>query len=279
MKQRDAFTLIELLVVIAIIALLAAILFPVFARARENARRASCQSNMKQIGLGLLQYVQDYDEIVPICAQNNTGYHNSANFMWMDEIYPYVKSTGIFKCPSESRANATYDYAGDISTAVTNNNKYGSYAANAFYFDSAVGATGTPPFGTYAGDPAASPPNIAKIESPATTAWVFETGNDGQAVPAYSYMVYTGSGTSPANVTVAAPNTSWVSGWAVPAPTFRFLAVRTTSTQSYGMILERHLDTTNVLWCDGHVKAVKLDTLLSAGTNYPKYLTIQADPE
>ena len=64
-RTGQAFTLIELLVVIAIIAILAAILFPVFARARENARRASCQSNMKQIGLGLMQYVQDYDETYP----------------------------------------------------------------------------------------------------------------------------------------------------------------------------------------------------------------------
>src|SRR5690349_4775228 len=63
---RSGFTLIELLVVIAIIALLAAILFPVFARARENARRASCQSNLKQIGLGIMQYTQDYDDRLPV---------------------------------------------------------------------------------------------------------------------------------------------------------------------------------------------------------------------
>jgi prepilin-type N-terminal cleavage/methylation domain-containing protein len=64
-KSHSAFTLIELLVVIAIIAMLAAILFPVFGRARENARRSSCQSNLKQIGLGIMQYTQDYDERLP----------------------------------------------------------------------------------------------------------------------------------------------------------------------------------------------------------------------
>ncbi len=89
-----AFTLIELLVVIAIIAILAAILFPVFARARENARRASCQSNLKQIMLGYMQYTQDYDEKVPAAYYYTTGWYNT--------MYPYIKSTQIYKCPSDS---------------------------------------------------------------------------------------------------------------------------------------------------------------------------------
>src|SRR3954469_17430376 len=88
------FTLIELLVVIAIIAILAAILFPVFARARENARRAACQSNLKQIGLGIAQYTQDYDERLPGVGGQNTTYS------WRSRIDPYIKSTQIFLCPS-----------------------------------------------------------------------------------------------------------------------------------------------------------------------------------
>lgn len=127
MKKRTAFTLIELLVVIAIIAILAAILFPVFARARENARRASCQSNLKQLALGVHQYTQDYDDRLPLPAWATlnsdgtptisdkpfgtvsstdalTDFHwdYRQRVTWVDEIMPYVKSQQIFLCPSDS---------------------------------------------------------------------------------------------------------------------------------------------------------------------------------
>jgi prepilin-type N-terminal cleavage/methylation domain-containing protein len=97
-KSHKGFTLIELLVVIAIIAILAAILFPVFARARENARRASCASNLKQIGLGIMQYTQDYDECYMIHYDASAG---NAKY-WHQILQPYVKSTQIFDCPSRS---------------------------------------------------------------------------------------------------------------------------------------------------------------------------------
>jgi prepilin-type N-terminal cleavage/methylation domain-containing protein/prepilin-type processing-associated H-X9-DG protein len=103
--HRNGFTLIELLVVIAITAILAAILFPVFARARENARRTSCASNLKQIGLSMMQYTQDYDEKFPKYDLANWGQFTSSNgkaaFGWADAMQPYMKSIQLYQCPSE----------------------------------------------------------------------------------------------------------------------------------------------------------------------------------
>jgi prepilin-type N-terminal cleavage/methylation domain-containing protein/prepilin-type processing-associated H-X9-DG protein len=104
-KRLRAFTLIELLVVIAIIAILASILFPVFARARENARRASCQSNLKQIALGIKQYIQDYDERFPLDGSSDGS--TTPVIGWAYIIQPYVKSEQIFQCPSDTVAPPT----------------------------------------------------------------------------------------------------------------------------------------------------------------------------
>jgi prepilin-type N-terminal cleavage/methylation domain-containing protein/prepilin-type processing-associated H-X9-DG protein len=95
--MRRGFTLIELLVVIAIIAILAAILFPVFARAREKARQASCLSNVKQMGVAVLMYAQDYDEIYVDARWWGTAPNN---YFWCDRIGPYMKNTQLFVCPS-----------------------------------------------------------------------------------------------------------------------------------------------------------------------------------
>lgn len=125
-KKRGAFTLIELLVVIAIIAILAAILFPVFARARENARRSSFLNNLKQIGLGVMQYAQDYDEKYPAMSLDvvptfATGPQQYANYNMWRQIYPYTKSWQILNCPS-AIANTT--------SAIPDGNDSTSYFVN-----------------------------------------------------------------------------------------------------------------------------------------------------
>jgi len=105
--MKKAFTLIELLVVIAIIAILAAILFPVFATAREKARQTACLSNLKQLGLAYVQYEQDYDETVPQGSSSNYGWGRG----WAGQIYPYVKSTQTFLCPDDSQPGDVISYA------------------------------------------------------------------------------------------------------------------------------------------------------------------------
>lgn len=110
MQLRQAFTLIELLVVIAIISVLAAILFPVFAKVREKARQTACTSNEKQLSLGVLMYAQDNDEVLPPTQ-------NGANVMWPDLVNPYVKNSGIRICPSD-QSGVTNSYALDELTFV-----------------------------------------------------------------------------------------------------------------------------------------------------------------
>src|SRR5665213_297271 len=106
-SSRRGFTLIELLVVIAIIAILAAILFPVFAKVREKARQTSCLSNMKQLGLAFAQYNEDYDEKQP----NGTWWSYSSGAGWDGEIYPYVKSVNVFLCPDDTTySKVSYAY-------------------------------------------------------------------------------------------------------------------------------------------------------------------------
>lgn len=168
--QRKAFTLIELLVVIAIIAILAAILFPVFAAAREKARQTTCASNLKQLGLAFLQYVQDYDEENPYLESNAAGYTGGVTgatqyfpnlyaggpgpapvIGWPDLLYPYVKSTGIYHCPDQEAQNlyngSTYDTSG-----------YMSYAMNPLYLRT----------GWCCGQPHINMGTVSQVQQPST---------------------------------------------------------------------------------------------------------------
>jgi prepilin-type N-terminal cleavage/methylation domain-containing protein/prepilin-type processing-associated H-X9-DG protein len=246
---KAGFTLIELLVVIAIIAILASILFPVFARARENARRSSCQSNLKQIGLGLLQYSQDYDEKGPRTwfGIDRDASGAGGRYKWMDAIYPYVKSEQLFTCPSDSlgvlpTANKAYKFH-DGNPANGSGYDYGSYGANNAYYD--IGPTQTPPFSRAI--------SIASIEAPATTVWVAETGPT--ATQGYAPFEF-GWGTR-----ADAPTVTTVNG----IPTLE-------------RIKARHLETSNVLYCDGHVKSLRMDALTKQNSaGYMHVFTIQDD--
>jgi prepilin-type N-terminal cleavage/methylation domain-containing protein/prepilin-type processing-associated H-X9-DG protein len=146
--RPGAFTLIELLVVIAIIAILAAILFPVFARARENARRSSCQSNLKQLALGVLQYTQDYDEkLCTVEIGGGTDGMTTSNFiLWTDVIQPYMKSFQLIRCPSSTNNNAPADPVGrpSVANALLSYGAASGSGGNSYAFTLTYSAT-TPP--------------------------------------------------------------------------------------------------------------------------------------
>lgn len=210
------FTLIELLVVIAIIAILAAILFPVFARARENARRSSCQSNLKQIGLGVMQYTQDYDEKYPhnayVCSAGNIANKEYAcavttdYILWYHPLYPYLKSIQIFNCPSalDARLQKT-----NATTGQWVYNAYPSYGWNTIY----NGTSEVTPF---------SVASLASVEDPSGT-------------------IFAGDSTR-YRMGAEIPNSGGNSDQPNPL----------------------HLDGTNYLWADGHVK-----WLVKGKTEYP----------
>lgn len=210
------FTLIELLVVIAIIAILAAILFPVFARARENARRASCSSNLKQIGLGIMQYTQDYDEKMPT---RFVDYDNSVSFTagdlgWSQTFQPYVKSLQIMQCPSDTSAPSTNPLADGSAT-------YGGAGYVDYTYSRAIAISST--IGTTAQFTAA---NLSQLEQPTLTIMVMErtTSDAANTRPGNGGLYCTGT-------------LDGQSGREVQNGT-----------------LKRHLDGSNFLFTDGHVK-------------------------
>jgi len=239
---RRGFTLIELLVVIAIIAILAAILFPVFGRARENGRRASCQSNLKQMGLALMQYAQDNNERVPVgCADQGVvdGLCVAGrDVVWMSAIQTYVKSTQVFTCPSADFDGADLvladsslpGYAPKVSYSTA-----GSYIMNAWNYNAPAsglkgpGAPTTVSVGTGM--------KLSTIQDPSSTLWV----GDGNGSPWFS-----ATGT-------AAPAVDPDDGNG-----FRNMGNKSYGAQN-GAFIERHLETCCFLFGDGHVKSLKLD--------------------
>jgi prepilin-type N-terminal cleavage/methylation domain-containing protein/prepilin-type processing-associated H-X9-DG protein len=233
MLRRKGFTLIELLVVIAIIAILAAILFPVFAQAREMARKASCLSNVRQVGLATILYVQDHDEAFPVTYRMSTG--PAPQYYWYGQggtyiqnvhnlVQPYCKNLQMFKCPSDPRPSGvtiTPSYGGNDFPGT-------SYGYNVQYADN-LGAWGIASMNQNQW-PNEPPVPLAALQRPADKVmWVDERGH-----------FWAGD---------HQPGIPWFTGgdpgqWVADAAT------------------TRHQDGVNVVFCDGHGKWIRREKIV-----------------
>lgn len=228
---KRGFTLIELLVVIAIISLLAAILFPVFGRARENARRTSCVNNMKQMGLGVMMYAQDNDGRYPM---------SSGAMRWPDYIQPYVKSRQLFTCPSVSEV-ATRGQLWSGSTT----ERYFGYGYNYQY----LGNSRTP---ARAGFPFTATDNL--VTAPSQTVAIADTSGVGTSLSTGTYVV------DPPQLVLYLDGTPRGSGRAIAADAYYPNGSGSNLAQR-SMPADRHLERVSVAFADGHAKAMKLSQL------------------
>jgi len=255
---RRAFTLIELLVVIAIIAILAAILFPVFARARDSARRASCSSNMKQIILAYTMYAQDYDEVtVPVYTYDTNlgggpitgGGTGGATFpYWPDILLPYIKSRQIFKCPStDSTFSGDTNYQTRVSYAYNQANIQNDYIV----YDASSASHGV---------------SLAKFDHPTTTIVFSEGillsgpwfgGSDQDNIGAQT-DVY---GTYNSNTPVLQANNHGSNLYDSLNDGDQVEGGGSTSSHATDRVLRAHFDGSNYAFADGHVKWMKKTTL------------------
>ncbi|MGI5819994.1 MAG: DUF1559 domain-containing protein [Armatimonadota bacterium] len=233
--RSRGFTLIELLVVIAIIAILAAILFPVFARAREKARQSTCLSNVKQISLGILMYAQDYDERLPALYFRYDEIGLRTGLMTM--VHPYIMNTSVHDCPS-SDERSTYSWLG--------NRSYG-YHVSLFRSQTSasrkIGEVFRPANIVMMGDVCGDPNAMGRFNIPSNS-----------RPPLHELMELDGS-----NCVVCGGrhNARYATGH---ANTYDYIGFN---------FIERHNGTSNVGFMDGHAKAMKYMELYNNGSNAP----------
>lgn len=252
-RIKSGFTLIELLVVIAIIAILAAILFPVFAQARAKARAVTCLSNTKEVGLAWSMYLQDYDEqMAPMLVQNVAGSPVGYG-TWALLMQPYIKNWGIFRCPDQADPTGVWG-AGPNAWWGNQMRRTGiglNYLGLGIWWDCV--------------DPVAV--SLASISRPASTIAFVDDAYQQDGVDAYptnsQRTVFFVNAPAQYAAIYPAPHTcTWYNGrlggydWSLPGPKPDFL----------GFAIDRHSEGMNVGWVDGHTKFMK-PSALWAGTN------------
>ena len=248
---RRAFTLIELLVVIAIIAILAAILFPVFAQAREKARTTSCLSNMKQTALGVMMYVQDYDETMMPSKIANVASPVGADY-WPQLIQPYQKNWAIVRCPSDPEDPfGIWNGSNAAIKWYANWMRWPQYGLNWNYL------MPSPTCNPFPGLPV----SLAGIPQPAATVLMTDSKNTGTSAGYYTSEFVD----SPAAIWAPDCCTYSNGGWGVGA--FGDLLNYASKKTYTGAVAVRHTGGVNISFCDGHAKWMTPGGL-AIGTNW-----------
>jgi prepilin-type N-terminal cleavage/methylation domain-containing protein/prepilin-type processing-associated H-X9-DG protein len=277
-QAKRGFTLIELLVVIAIIAILAAILFPAFAKAREAARRSSCASNMKQMGIATMQYSQEYDEQLyahryvgtnPLMQSNGGPYDDVTidgdapkRVFWISLLQPYLKSYDVFRCPS----NPSAWVGGSPNTLNAPGAKGRGYGGQNSYAHNDMWLS---PAGSYNGGTGTISVSLASIPRPSSIINIVDGSYYGAApdvrndtgflknanttgpITDAAYVLAQGGDSRYQNYWKNIGNSVWSASPTTPTDTSPTAAASLAA-------MPRHLETVNCLFADGHVKSMRV---------------------